>query len=316
MLQMLWDCDPATITAWCQRLEILGAGETTRANDVGNLAQRLTFGASLRAAMRKPVKEAHQLNTPVGPVLLSIDDQTSHVFFHRLLANGRVHEPGVVGFLCRRLRPGSIFVDVGAHTGYFACIAGRAGATVVALEMQRPLAQVIERNAAINKLERVHAMEMAAGDHEGLVRVFRYNAGLGTRVLDGTAGYAHSPSSIRHRNIDLVPITRLDTLFADRDELPDVVKIDAEGYELCVLDGARALIEQRRTAFIVEVHVGQLSLYASKHQRLIDYFPLEHWRAYDLTDKGAVAMTEAELLQLTDAAKGSQDSPNVLFEPR
>ncbi len=44
----------------------------------------------------------------------------------------------------------------------------------------------------------------------------------------------------------------LDTLLADK--VPDLVKIDVEGAECRVLDGARRLVAQKRTRFFVEVH--------------------------------------------------------------
>jgi FkbM family methyltransferase len=315
MQQISWDCAPERVAAWSRHLEALSGGDPNHGGRQWVFGQRLLAGAELRRSMLRPVKEVHVIRTPVGPIQLSADDKTGKIFRHRLLIDGAAHEPGVVAYLCHRLKPGSVFVDVGAHVGYFSCIAGKAGATVLALEMQRPLGGLIVRNAELNGLDRIHALEMAAGDHDGLIRVPRFDAGLGTRVLEGTKEDRRSSPSIRHRNMDLVPMMRLDSLFSDGAERPDVVKIDAEGFELCVLDGAERLIADHRSAFIVEVHIGQMAIYPSRRPTLADYFPLDRWRVRDLTIKGAPEMEEAVLRRLTDPDCPQTGNPNLLFEP-
>lgn len=256
------------------------------------------------------------MNVPAGTVYLSVDEPTGRTFRDRLLAGGRVHEPGVVAYLCHRLKPDSLFVDVGAHIGYFSCIAGRAGATVVAIEMQRPLGTEIMRNAHLNDLTHVHAMEMAAGDREGVVRSMQYDPALGTKVFEGTDTFRNVPDTLHHRNVDLVPMMRLDSLFAGQDRTPDLIKIDAEGYEFCVLDGAEDLLEARRTEFIVEVHVGQDTMYTPKKPDLNAYFDPATWIARDLTVKGAPVMSGDEIRALSEPGQPTGANPNILFTPR
>src|SRR3984893_13815829 len=65
----------------------------------------------------------------VGPVSLWLDvtDHTGrlHYFFHQ------PYEPGLVRYLSERLRPGDVFIDIGAHIGLFSILAapltGRSG---------------------------------------------------------------------------------------------------------------------------------------------------------------------------------------------
>src|SRR5262249_12780002 len=73
----------------------------------------------------------------------------------------------------------------------------------------------------------------------------------------GSAGsvYAdHALTAARAgRSID-VPTVTLDEVSETYGVAPDLVKIDVEGAEVPVLDGARALASRRRTRFLVEMH--------------------------------------------------------------
>jgi hypothetical protein len=50
----------------------------------------------------------------------------------------------------------------------------------------------------------------------------------------------------------LVDVTTLDNFFSTQDRGPDFLKIDVEGHELAVLEGARQILELHRPAILVE----------------------------------------------------------------
>src|SRR5262249_8726257 len=72
-------------------------------------------------------------------------------------------EPAMTRVLLERLRPGMVFVDVGAHYGYYSLLAsqavGPAGA-VLAVEPARRTFQILRRNVA--RLDNVTAHQVAA----------------------------------------------------------------------------------------------------------------------------------------------------------
>jgi predicted RNA methylase len=71
---------------------------------------------------------------------------------------GLLHEPSVSRHIAERLQPDDVFVDVGAHVGYFAVLAAKFCKKVFAFEMQRCLMPLIERNININGFTNVHAI--------------------------------------------------------------------------------------------------------------------------------------------------------------
>lgn len=140
--------------------------------------------------------------------------------------------------------PGAVVLDVGAnigtHTVFFAQRAGEAG-RVVAFEPQRTLHHVLCGNAALNGLRNVHAHHTAVGREPGTLRV---------PALDVTAEQNLGGLSLGDwGDGEPVAVMRIDDLDLPRCEL---VKIDVEGMECDVLDGATETIRRHRPVLYVE----------------------------------------------------------------
>lgn len=146
------------------------------------------------------------------------------------------------------LGAGDTVIDVGTHFGYEALLAahlvGESGA-VFAFEPN----PVAHRMAAKNLAARpqCHLTRAAAGDQPGTARLRVANvresafAAIGD---DATAGVAGSVA---------VPVTTVDGVLGDWARPVRVLKIDAEGYELPVLRGARQTIARHRPVIVAEV---------------------------------------------------------------
>lgn len=146
------------------------------------------------------------------------------------------HEPGFTRFLLDTFLPdgGDRFLDVGANLGYFSCLFGKLAGPrgkVVAVEPEPNNFRLLERNLKNNALKNVTAHWCAAGAEEGTAKMGIYKAA----------------NRGRHSLVDLdsckefieVPVRRLDDLIKDTGEEPwDLVKMDVEGYEWFVFQGA------------------------------------------------------------------------------
>ena len=141
---------------------------------------------------------------------------------------------------CRR------FVDVGANAGEWTATLlrhARPGVEGVLFEPARP---ALERlRARFGTLSTISIVEAAASDAVGEQIFFEEpDAGGRSSLL---AGFSDRSDTRPHR----VPVTTLD-LALDRwgDEWIDILKVDAEGYDLHVLRGATRALEAHRFGIV------------------------------------------------------------------
>jgi len=126
------------------------------------------------------------------------------------------------------LRPGDVFLDVGANVGGYSVWAGELGAEVIALEPAEDTYRLLADNVALNGFP-IRAIRAAAGAACGTARFTRGNDALNRLDPDGSAEVA---------------VVTIDSLIGER--VAAGMKIDVEGFEIEVLRGCeRALREQR-----------------------------------------------------------------------
>ena len=153
------------------------------------------------------------------------------------------------------IRGAKVFVDVGASLGQYACLANEVmlAGEIFCLEADplrfNRLTELCRQWQAKSR-NRLTPCLAAVCERDGSTPFFVANA----NVSGGLFLERETESVARDyawQKIE-VPCVRLDTLLAGK--IPDLVKIDVEGAECRVLDGAERLIAQRKTRFFVEVH--------------------------------------------------------------
>ncbi|MGY2132995.1 FkbM family methyltransferase [Hymenobacter sp. HD11105] len=172
------------------------------------------------------------------------------------LTGGKSHDSEIrlARFLIQRLRPGSVFADVGAHFGYFSLLAARlVGPTgqVVAFEASATTHSVLAQNVANTAV--VQANHCAVSDQQETISFYEfpilYNEfnSLDVTQFEGEEWFAEfKPTKIS------VPAVTLDDFFARAGRLPEVLKIDVEGAELKVIRGAAQLLTRASVAVVLE----------------------------------------------------------------
>jgi FkbM family methyltransferase len=150
-------------------------------------------------------------------------------------------------FVIHLLRDTDVFADVGANIGSYTILAaGVCGAKTYSFE---PCLKTYERlcdNVAINSLfRRVNTLNMAVGASKGVVK-FTQSCGTMNHVVDdpNVGG-----------NVAEVVVETLDEVL--RDDVPSVLKIDVEGYETEVINGADQILSSDKcNVLIMEFGVG------------------------------------------------------------
>jgi FkbM family methyltransferase len=174
-------------------------------------------------------------------------------YLYRLLFFCEVHEIDV-DWMCRRLlKPGDIFVDIGACYGYHALTnASRVGprGRVYAFEPQPDMFAALRENVRRNDLANLEMENLALSDRSEHLQLHRFSS-LG-------AGHT-SIACLEHPVSGVLPCEAI-TMdeYVTRKGMGQItaVKLDVEGAELKILRGARALLgSSKPPMWIIEVNV-------------------------------------------------------------
>jgi FkbM family methyltransferase len=178
------------------------------------------------------------------------------------------YEPDARRFVERTVRQGQHVLDVGAHIGFFTLhMASRVGpsGSVTAFEPFPDNADLLARSITENRFDAfVHLHRAAVGARGAMGRLAfaRETLNTGGAFLVPDAGAAPGELSTTE-----VPIVALDDLDLPRPVA--FVKLDVEGAEPLVVEGARRLLASDRPIVLSEIHVAQLDAVAG--QRPADY---------------------------------------------
>ena len=150
---------------------------------------------------------------------------------------------------------GRLFVDVGANIGQYTIPLAKNFETVIVFEPDARYANRLIRELVRHRVRNVKVRKLAVSNKDD-VDVFYY-ATKSERVKMGSLlpEFRHSPTgqTIRGGPGETVSCVRLDTVLAGEDV--DLLKVDVEGAEFLVLQGATNLLSQGRVRhMIVELH--------------------------------------------------------------
>jgi FkbM family methyltransferase len=164
---------------------------------------------------------------------------TEETIMTPLLLSDGVWEPEVTSWLQRTLRPGQVFVDVGANVGYFTILGGQlVGHTgrVVAIEAHPRMADFLRRNVVLNSMPAFVTTWHRAAWSEATTLEFHLRVRYAASSSVSTSG-KHS-LDYYHDTEETVEVEAvvLDDLLSDLRTV-DVIKIDVEGAEVHVLKG-------------------------------------------------------------------------------
>ncbi len=160
-------------------------------------------------------------------------------------------EEGLSRAIVEALPDGGVFIDVGAHVGYYSILASLLvgpGGKVVAFEPTPRTLKELQSNTA--DLDNVTVVPMAAWDgparltlHDFGWRQSSFNSVVEPRVTRDALSTA----------IEVDATALDDWLEAHGDIVPDFIKIDAESAEQRVLKGCRRTIERHHPLLSLEV---------------------------------------------------------------
>jgi len=144
-------------------------------------------------------------------------------------------------------RDNMLFIDIGAHYGYYTVLMGtrHPDCKIIAFEPVPENFEILKRNISLNQLKNTELHNVAVSDSDG---VRKFNV---TEASDSCGFYEH-PLTQTSKVIKVRTVC-LDNFLKETPKVPTIIKLDAEGHEPHILKGMKKiLIASENIKLIIE----------------------------------------------------------------
>ncbi len=204
----------------------------------------LFFNKIIYPLWKKGIRVRTRLFT--GDPFLTILPSGTDILLHGVKSHDS--EIRLTGFLLKTLRPGDVFIDVGAHYGYYTLLAARMvgpGGQVQSFEAAPDSVALLEANT--QGLPQVRVTASAVSDHAGEITFWTFPGP--TDEWNTTAPAENQSGGIPLR----VPCITLDEALSGLENQKELlVKMDVEGGEPAVLRGMVNILTRYRVTLAME----------------------------------------------------------------
>ena len=164
-----------------------------------------------------------------------------------------IYEKETTDWIVSSLREGDTFLDVGANAGYFTLIGySSVGPTgkVIAFDPVPLNCNTVRGHLDQNNIFNVVVEGLAVSNASGKTRFSVQHNNANSHMSDISISHATEKED---ESIE-VDVVKLDDYVASNKIMPSVIKVDVEGAEKLVLEGAGMLLRDFNCAWIISTH--------------------------------------------------------------
>lgn len=174
---------------------------------------------------------------PLAGVKLVVSEHVSHAHI------SGTYELETQRAIDRLIAPGFVCYDLGASIGYLSLLMARKTKQVYAFEPAPHAAAEFRRHIAANQFENISIITTPVSDSAHTVEFGLTDNAYGSRIVE---------SGLNCESLKLTTTTLDD--FASTHPAPDFIKMDVEGEEGRVLQGARTVLRDTQPLICCELH--------------------------------------------------------------
>jgi FkbM family methyltransferase len=225
------------------------------------------------------------------------DDRLLSPWF--IVAGG--YETELTDYFVRELQSNSHCIDVGANFGYFTCLMARfcPQGRVIGIEADEHVYEIARDNVFINNLNNASVLHAAASNGNAETTLYRRKtrsgntsiAKMGEDFLRALGEPASEPF--------IVKAVRVDELLPQMNNRVDFVKMDVEGAQPLVFEGARNTIAANpNLTIVVEWSPGRIQAAGFEVPAFLTTLNAMGLRSYELAPCGLVPISVNDLLNI------------------
>ncbi len=166
-----------------------------------------------------------------------------------------IYEPDKTQTIFSMLKPAQTFIDVGCNKGDFSLLAAKIigeGGAVLAFEPEPDNCQWIEKSIKLNNYENIKLFQLALGDKNEDAQLYLGEKSGWHSLISNSGNAQKSAIEVKKRTLDSI----LDDAGTTR---VNMIKIDVEGAEMEVLQGASTMFDNNPELIVLldlHPHIG------------------------------------------------------------
>lgn len=191
----------------------------------------------------------------------------------------------IIGFVIKNIQ-GPVFYDIGANIGYYTIKMSPFAKEINSFEPVKKTFELLAKNKSVNNLENVHLHKYGVSNRNISLNINLYSSSGNDSIIKRNIPENHSCKFI---GVEEIATVTLDSFVQNNNiALPDVIKIDVEGAELYVLEGAKGTINFNKPIIIFEYSESTFEDANYTFDDIIEYFKEMNYLFYGISNDNKI----------------------------
>jgi FkbM family methyltransferase len=181
----------------------------------------------------------------------------------------------------------NVFYDIGANIGHVSLVASNLineNGIIYSFEPHPVSFKQFKNHIELNDISNIFAFNVGLGSSSSFVNMLEVEGNAGANRIVA--------SNVKNSNFTLINIVSLDEFILNKNaEVPDLIKVDVEGYELEVFKGAENLLNDIKPKLFFELDERLLKLQNTSPIELLMFLSKFDYKFFNADDYKSIDLT-------------------------